>query len=829
MTRGFSRAGTAESTNRKSMDMDYFEHSWQLLNLFWIVPLFTVLALYAAARRRAVLRKIFGNNADPKEQTTLSTGKRLARLWLLLAAVVLLCVAAARPRWDWRLLPFSGRGRDVMIVLDVSKSMLSEDIAPTRLKHAKMFIRNLVNKTPGDRYGLVLFAGSPFLECPLTMDKTSLFQTLDEASPDSIPLGGTNIERAVDTALAAFKAAESGYRAIVLVTDGDELSGDCDKTVAELKRKKIPLFIVGIGNPSGDGLIKMTGPDGKTTLLRDSMGRLVKSRLNESKLRELAKAIPGGVYVRSTETDLGLAPILAKIHALIPKEYSKGMSKRPIEKFHYPLFLAVVLLLIRMGIGERRSKRKLAAAASIAIMATIAPLSDANAAGGNAPPSPTSLELAKPIKTKEEPPPENAEKKPPTAEELYNKGLECHRKHDTDKAVEYYRKAINVSKTSPEARSKAFQNLGVIAHQKGRDVMKGKPEEALTIFKKAEKMYRESMRSDIKRKHVVLNQQKLLDDRELAKQIKKRQDELRKKQQQARKKTQQALDKQKKENKKRNDKKQQQQQQKQQQQKQQQQKQQKQQQQKQQQQKQQQRQNKNQNEKNQKQQKSKADQAKQKGSNDKEQRKQQGAGEKRDENKKERQPQQQNKGGKKGEERDKETEKKIDEAEKSVDDYSKEARRQKNRQAEANAEAAKREIKKAQQEHQRGNGGKSEEHLKNALNRLGGNDKEKKKGQDKKQDGKNQKGKKQDGKKNNEDKQKKEGKQKGDDNQPIPKQPKQGKENGRQGEDKQEKEIDPAQAEALLDLMANQEKTLRDAIKECQKRNAKVKKVIKDW
>ncbi|OIO37552.1 MAG: hypothetical protein AUJ72_04295, partial [Candidatus Omnitrophica bacterium CG1_02_46_14] len=330
-----------------------FEHTWVLLHLIWIIPVFGLLVHYASVRRKKILHKIFGEMPDESKYSTLSKGRRYLRTWLLLAAIILTVVAVARPRWGWRILPFSGRGRDLMVVLDVSKSMNSEDIKPSRLKHAKLFLRDLIKSTPGDRYGLVAFAGSAFLDCPLTVDKTSLFQTLDETTTDSIPIGGTNIENALNTAITAFKAAEGGYRAVILVTDGDELYGDSSKALAMLKRMSIPLFVVGIGDPNGDGLIKMTDENGKTVLLRDDKGELVKSRLNEKQLKLLAKET-GGIYIRSTETDPGFQPILKRIKKLVPQEYEKGNNKRPIERFHYPLFAAVMLLLIRFGIGERR-------------------------------------------------------------------------------------------------------------------------------------------------------------------------------------------------------------------------------------------------------------------------------------------------------------------------------------------------------------------------------------------------------------------------------------------------------------------------------------------
>ena len=150
--------------------MDFFEHPLRLLHILWLAPLFGLLVYLSTAKRKSVLKTLFGSDADSPNATTLSLGRRYLRLWLLFASLILLCVAYARPRWGWRILPFSGRGRDLMVLIDVSKSMLSEDVKPSRLKHAKQFVRELVESTPGNRYGLVDFAGTAFLECPMTVD-----------------------------------------------------------------------------------------------------------------------------------------------------------------------------------------------------------------------------------------------------------------------------------------------------------------------------------------------------------------------------------------------------------------------------------------------------------------------------------------------------------------------------------------------------------------------------------------------------------------------------------------------------------------------------------
>ena len=777
-------------------------------------------------RRKSVLKALFGSDFNESSVTTLSLGRRYIRLWLLFAAIILLCIAYARPRWGWRILPFSGRGRDLMVLIDVSKSMLSEDVRPSRLKHAKQFVRELVASTPGNRYGLVDFAGTAFLECPMTIDKTSLFQALDELNTDSIPLGGTNLENALNKAMAAFKAAEGGYKAVILITDGDELYGDSSKVIAKLKKYKIPLFIVGIGDPTGDGLIKMTNSDGKTTLMRDSMGKLVESRLNEKHLKVLAEQT-GGIYVRSTETDPGLIPIRNRIKALVPKEYSKGNCKRPIERVHYPLVAAILLLLVRLGIGERRRNSSAIVGSVVAIFliafflessvsAQTAPVKD----GGVLP----MVKSTDPSKVKLETEMKNVrkEQKALSPVAVYNQALELQRKNKLKEAANLYRQAVNMNKVSDEVRSKSFQNLGVISHKKGEALIRSNPNEALKVFDKAEQMYKESMRSDVSRKRVVLNQQCLLDDRRLAKLIKKRREEMKKKREQARKKTQKALNQQKKENqkkkcdqqkkKKRNEKKNQEKSEKQK------------------------SQSQKQSDKNQKSQnKKKSETNKQSKSNknkkgdDKQKRKQDatkkqcnksnGSGSKSDKRKSEKR----NPSGSDSKAEKRETERKIDQAKKSVEDFKKSARSAHSKKDEKLADDVKRELEKAQKEHKKGKGEESEKHLKKALDKLAQASENKK--SDSRDKNKKSNDKSGDEKKSKGDKSQKRNQSK---NKPLPK-PNQGKKKGAAKKGEKEKKIDPAQAAALLDLMANDEKKLRDAIKENQKRNAGMSKVPKDW
>ena len=326
-------------------------------NLVWIIPLIIFLFLISKKKRILTLSQLIGKKSKSNEYINLSAGKRMIKNWLLLLSVIFLVIAIARPFWGYKILPFSGSGRDLLVVLDVSKSMLAEDIKPSRLAHAKLLLKNLMKETPEDRYGLIAFAGSSFLECPLTIDRTSLFSILDEIDTSTIPVSGTNIEDALNTAVEAFKAAEGGYKAIILVTDGDELQGNSANVIGKLKDLKIPLFVIGIGNPKKPGLIQIRDKKNNKVFLRDSDGELVKSKLNEPALKKLAD-VTDGFYLRSTATDPGLYTLVKSVDKLIPEKYKTGKTKRPLERFQIPLFLAVVLLLIWFAMGEMKNEKK---------------------------------------------------------------------------------------------------------------------------------------------------------------------------------------------------------------------------------------------------------------------------------------------------------------------------------------------------------------------------------------------------------------------------------------------------------------------------------------
>lgn len=501
-----------------------------LWHLLWILPAMLVLYFIAAHKTARTLRAFLGKNAENPDYVLLSKGRRVFRFVLLCLAVLCLVVAAARPSWGVQIQELNGQGRDLLFVFDVSRSMLAKDVQPSRLAHAKWLVKELVKLNPGDRFGLIAFAGKGFLECPLTTDRTSFELSLDELSTDSIPLGGTNIQEALAAALQAFKAAETSHRAVILVTDGDELEGNSGKAVDEIVARKIPLFIAGIGDPSQPSIIQVSDGRGGVKTLTDANGNVVNSPLNEKQLGELAKRT-GGIYVRSTAGDPGVAALEKRIRALAPHEYETVKTTKPIDRFGYPLAAAFVLLLLRFMVGERPARRKLAACMLFAFCLAVS----------------------------------GAEEAAPAAEESFNKGVEAHEKNDLKMASESYETALRTGVDQAEIRGRATQNLGVIAHTKARselaaslqavqgqnlDEAQKQVENSLKTLNQAEGMYLDSMRESAERNQLAKNQSILLADRKRAEELKKKIEELKKMQQQAQQQTQQAKDQQKKENQK---------------------------------------------------------------------------------------------------------------------------------------------------------------------------------------------------------------------------------------------------------------------------------------
>ncbi|MBF0511341.1 MAG: VWA domain-containing protein [Candidatus Omnitrophica bacterium] len=270
---------------------------------------------------------------------------------LLLTSCFFMVAALSRPQWGFSERVVKRHGLDIMVVIDVSKSMLTQDVKPSRLERTKLAIKELIMKLNGaDHIGLIAFAGDAMLLCPFTYDYNGFLLSLDDLSVHSIPRGGTDMARAIEESIKAYKDMPDSDKAVVLVTDGEEEEGDALIAARRAHEKGIRIFTVGVGSAQGD-LIQVPGADGQMEFLKDSKGDVVKSRLNEGLLQQIAY-ITGGAYVRSGSTQFGLDYLYERQLSKLKKhDNEEKMAKVYNERFQWPLTLALVLLLIETGLG----------------------------------------------------------------------------------------------------------------------------------------------------------------------------------------------------------------------------------------------------------------------------------------------------------------------------------------------------------------------------------------------------------------------------------------------------------------------------------------------
>jgi Ca-activated chloride channel family protein len=329
------------------------EWLWGLL----LIPFLIALFLRAERRGHRRLQEFVSARLLPQLAATVNRPRRIMRFALQLLGLALAFVSLAQPRWGYTFEDVKRKGLDLLIAVDTSRSMLSNDVQPSRLDRVKLAVQDLINELQGDRVGLIAFAGRAFLQAPLTIDYDAVVEAINDLDTKTIPEGGTNISSAIALATQSFGKSATGNRALIIFTDGEELSGDAVKTAKEAADAGVRIFTVGIGTPQGS-LIPVTGDDGQTAFVKDSAGQVVKSKLDDKRLREIAQTT-GGFYVH---LEGGLRTMqqvqnegLAKMQAA---EMDVRLSRRPIERYEWPLSAALLALTLSILISERKRARE---------------------------------------------------------------------------------------------------------------------------------------------------------------------------------------------------------------------------------------------------------------------------------------------------------------------------------------------------------------------------------------------------------------------------------------------------------------------------------------
>jgi len=361
-----------------------FEHP-NLLWLLLVLPPALALFFWWSERTR---QKLLTQFVEARLLATLTAGispaRRKFRFSLIVAAVALLLIALVRPQYGYDKEEVRQNGLDIVVAVDTSKSMLATDIPPSRLGRAKLAALELMQTAKADRLGLVAFAGEAFLACPMTIDDTAFQQSVQALDVNSIPQGGTALAEAINTALAAFK--ENGnHKALVLFTDGEDNDEGALAAAQNAAKEGLKIFTIGIGSADGT-LVQIPDGNGGSDYIRDEKGQVVKTKLNESLLQQIASAT-GGFYLplRGADTintlyERGLAPL--------PKsEGAEKLVRRYHEQFQWPLALALSLLFVEFILPERslRTAAKSTVVANTSILLAVLLISfSANASPASA-------------------------------------------------------------------------------------------------------------------------------------------------------------------------------------------------------------------------------------------------------------------------------------------------------------------------------------------------------------------------------------------------------------------------------------------------------------
>ena len=461
--------------------------------------------------------------------------------YFIMVSLVLIIFSLMRPQWGFEWKEVTRSGLDILIALDTSKSMLAEDVKPNRLERSKLAVRDLMKKLQGDRIGLIAFAGNAFLQCPLTVDYSGFALSLDDLDVNTIPKGGTSLSDAVRVAIDSYEGGKKKYKVLVIITDGEDHEGSAMEWAETAKEKGIKIFAIGIGTKEGE-LIPITDESGGVSFLKDRKGNVVKTRLDEASLQNMALTT-GGSYVKATNKEFGLDLIYKeKLSQMEKREIKNKMVKRYEERFQIPLVLALILLCMEPFITEKKktvvSSQKsvirgkktkilllLLCCLSIILLNTVA-YTQTEETGKN-------LEEALSVEQASEKDLEKYEKAveddPDSDIANYNLGTAYYRKGQYEKSIDSFMKSLNTEDREIEA--KAIYNMANSKYKMGSMQADKDLNSAIEHYKESLEYYKRAMEldesdSDAKYNHELIEQKiKILMDKMKNQQQQQQQDQ----------------------------------------------------------------------------------------------------------------------------------------------------------------------------------------------------------------------------------------------------------------------------------------------------------------
>jgi Ca-activated chloride channel family protein len=327
------------------------------LYLLFFLPLLVLLFVLFDKQRAKKLKKIGNEEIIQKLTVGLSLSKRWKKRVYELSALAFLIIALANPQIGAKMEEVKREGIDILVALDVSKSMLAEDIAPNRLKKAKHEIREFIDGLRGDRIGLIPFAGTAFTQCPLTLDYSTAEMFLDLMDIYTIPRPGTSIGSAIESAINSFPEKDRKYKVLVLITDGEDHESDIEQISAEAKEHGIVIYTIGIGALEGAPIPEFDKFGNKIGFKKDYDGNIVTTKLDVETLRKISSKT-GGKFFHVSPEQSELDVIFSEISRMEKKELGSKEFTTFDDQFQWFLGIALLFLILNFFTDERELKKK---------------------------------------------------------------------------------------------------------------------------------------------------------------------------------------------------------------------------------------------------------------------------------------------------------------------------------------------------------------------------------------------------------------------------------------------------------------------------------------
>ena len=435
-------------------------------------------------RQRIALTQFASARLLPKLASSISPSRKLAKRLLFTLGTAFIFIALARPQAGFEFQEAHRKGLELLFAVDTSKSMLAQDVKPDRLTRAKLAVTDLITKLNGDGVGLIAFAGSSFLQCPVTLDYDAFGESLDALDVNVIPRGGTDIASAIHEAEAVFKTRTAADKILILITDGEDLGGEAITAAQSAAKNGVKIFTVGVGSTTGD-LVPVPSENGGTDFAKDENGNPVKSHLDETTLKKIAEAT-GGIYQPLGSQGEGLTNIYERrLTAFKRQDLTAREARIPLEKFHWALLAALVCFIGELLIGNRRRTPmlQLRPATTAAALLLLAGLTSTQASPQSAEQAYQKGDFAK----SQQDYATVAAKEPAKAELQFNTASAAYKAGDYTQAASGFEKSLKTEKVP--LQQETYYNLGNTKYRLGQKTEKQNPQETIKTWEQAVKSY----------------------------------------------------------------------------------------------------------------------------------------------------------------------------------------------------------------------------------------------------------------------------------------------------------------------------------------------------